>query len=67
MKFLCEECKKEFERENFTAYKVCKNCYDKYWKDYCRYLDQQWKLQQAEQALYEEYQASYEETMRGEK
>lgn len=54
--FTCFECKEKFPIEEFTAYNVCKACYDKYWEEYTSWLEQQYEQQQAEQIQYEEQQ-----------
>lgn len=54
--FTCYECQNKFPIEEFTAYSVCKACYDKYWQEYTQWVEQQYEQQQAEQTLYEEYQ-----------
>lgn len=48
--FTCLECNGKFTIEEFTAYNICKACYDRCWEEYT-----QWVEQQAEQ------QAKYEE------
>ena len=52
--FTCAECGEQFPIEEFTAYQVCKACYDKYWEEYYKYLDEQAEI--AQRALDEELQ-----------
>lgn len=44
--FKCAECGNDFSLDDFTPYNVCKTCYDKYWEEYCNYLDSLYEAEQ---------------------
>lgn len=54
--FTCFECNEKFLIGEFTAYNVCKSCYDRYWEEYTQWVEEQYQLQQAKQIYYEEQQ-----------
>lgn len=44
--FTCAECGERFTINEFTDFQVCKACYDKYWEEYCMWLDSQAEMDQ---------------------
>lgn len=56
--FKCAECNQWFPLVDFTDYKVCCVCYDRYWEEYCRYMEEQYEDEC--QNKYEEYQVEEE-------